>query len=227
MSFEVICQGCGAVSGPSVGICPFCKAVLISTDDKNFEQINSVAKIYESGRLDLALNLAKKHYQTDAEAKKDISFLILYVKILMDTESPTSLIKSILAEAHLLSPSDQDILDYMELIEAKGYLKPGLNDRGEIQLKNLLRRSPKNIHANFLYGAHLIWTEEQTQLAIPYLETCVRLSPKFLRAWACLGAIYKKMGNLQLAANAFQKCVELETDSKMRDYFLQEIKSLK
>lgn len=221
MSFQLICTGCGAASGPSVGICPFCKTVMTSPGDKNFEQENSVTQLYEKGRVDLALSLAKKMFSGDPESKKDVRFLVLYAKILLDTEGPTSLIKSILAEAHLIEPTNQDILDYLDLMEARGYLKKGINDPGEVQLRNLIRRSPNNLHAHFLLGSHLFWIDEQLQMAIPHLETCVRLSPNFLRAWGCLGAIYKKMGNPQLAMRAFQKCAELESDSEMKEYFQQ------
>lgn len=227
MSFELICTGCGAASGPSVGICPFCKTVMTSPNDNNFEQQNSISQLYENGRLDLALTLAKKMYNYDPESKKDVGFLLLYAKILIVTEGPTSLIKSVLSEAYLFDPSNKDVLDYLELIEAKSYLKKGLNDTGEVQLQNLIRRSPNNLHAHFILGTHLFWADEQSQMALPYLETCVRLSPNFLRAWGCLGAIYKKMGNPQLAMRAFQKCAELEPETKMKEYFQQQIKSLK
>lgn len=226
MSFELICTGCGAMSGPSVGLCPFCKTLMASPDNQNSAQKSSVAKIYESGRLDLALNLAKKIYDTDEDSKKDVGFLLLYAKILLDTEGPSSLIKGILSEAHLMAPSNQDVLDYIDLLEARSYLKKGLNDNGETLLKSLIRRSPNNVHAHFLLGAHLFWSDQQTQMAIPYLETCVRLSHNFLRAWGCLGAIYKKMENPGLAIRAFQKCAELEQNSKMKEYFQQQIKSL-
>lgn len=226
MSFELICPGCGAISGPSVGVCPFCKTILTSPHEKNSEQKSSINKIYESGRLDLALELAKKFYQTE-EAKKDFGFLLMYAKILIDTEGPTSHIKSNLMEAYLLSPNNQEVLDYIELIEAKRNLKKGLHDSGEIQIKNLLRRSPHNVHAHFIIGTHLFWTDEQPEMAIPYLETCVRLSPNFLRAWGCLGVIYQKLGNQQLAARAFQRCAELEPNIKMREYFEHQIKNLK
>ena len=227
LSFELICSGCGAASGPSVGICPFCKTVMTSPNDKNFEQESSIAQFYEKGRVDLALSLAKKMYDNDPESKKDVGFLLLYAKILIDTEGPTSLIKGVLFEAHLVDPSNKDILDYIDLTEAKGYLKKGLNDAGEVQLRNLIRRSPNNIHAHFLLGTHLFWEDEQSQIAISYLETCVRLSPNFLRAWGCLGAIYQKMGNPQLATRAFQKCADLEPGTKMKEYFLQQANSVK
>lgn len=226
MSFEVVCSGCGAMSGPSVGLCPFCKTTMTSSEDKNFEQENSIAKLYQSGRLDLALSLSKKMYTDDLESKKDVGFLLLYSKILIETEGPSGLIKSILVEAYLLEPNNSDVMDYLELMEAKGSLKKGLNDSGEMQIKNILRRSPKNLHANFFLGTHLFWSDEQTILAIPYLETCVRLSPNFLRAWGCLGAIYTKMGNKQLALQAYNKCFDLESNSKMKEYFQREIKSL-
>jgi tetratricopeptide (TPR) repeat protein len=227
MSFELICRGCGATSGPSVGLCPFCKSVMISPNDKNSEQENSIQQLYQKGRLSLALSLAKKMYSDNLESKKDVGFLLLYAKILLETEGPTSLIKGTLSEAHLTDPSNKDILEYLDLIEAKGYLKKGINDNGEAQLTNILRRSPNNIHAHFLLGTHLFWIEDQSQMAIPHLEACVRLSPNFLRAWGCLGAIYKKMGNPQLAQRAFQKCAELESDTNMIEYFRQQATSIK
>ena len=196
-----------------------------SPQDKNAEQENSVLKIYESGRLDLALDLAKKMYMSDPESKNDPGFVLIYVKILLDSEGPTSLIQGLLAEAHLLDPKRKDIMDYIELVEAKRYLKKGLNDTGETQLRNLLRRSPDNVQAHFILGTHLFWMDEQIQMAIPHLETCLRLSPNFLRAWGCLGAIYKKMGNSQLSIRAFQKCIELEPNERMKEYFEKEVKA--
>lgn len=222
MSFEQVCSGCGATSGPSVGICPFCKTLMTSASDGNFQQEKSISQLYEKGRLDLALVLAKKLYSEDPASKKDVGFLVLFAKILIDTEGPSSLIKSVLSEAHLIDPLNQDILDYLELMEIKKYLKKGLNDTGEVQLKNLIRRSPKNTYAHFLLGTHLFWTDEQPQMAIPHLEICVRQSPNFLRAWGCLGAVYRKLGNTQLAMRAFQKCAELETEIRMKEYFLQQ-----
>lgn len=227
MSFEQVCSGCGATSGPSVGICPFCKTLMTSSSDGNSLQEKSIAQLYEKGRLDLALVLAKKLYTEDPASKKDIGFLMLFAKILIDTEGPSSLTKGVLSEAHLLDPSNQDVMDYLELMEIKTYLKKGHNDTGEVQLKNLIRRSPGNTHAHFLLGTHLFWTDEQPQMAIPHLEICVRQSPNFLRAWGCLGAVYKKLGNTQLAMRAFQKCAELETESKMKEYFLQQAQMAK
>ena len=225
MSFEQVCSGCGAASGPSVGICPFCKTVMASPNDGNFLQEKSIIQLYEKGKLGLALVLAKKLYTEDPKSKKDVSFLILYAKILIDAEGPSSLINGVLSDAHFIDPTNADVLDYLELMEVRNYLKKGPNDIGEVQLKNLIRRSPKNVHAHFLLGTHLFWTDEMPQEAIPHLEICVRLSPNFLRAWGCLGAIYKKLDNPQLAMRAFQKCAELETEIRMKDYFLEQAKA--
>jgi hypothetical protein len=53
----------------------------------------------------------------------------------------------------------------------------------------------------------------------------VRLHPNFLRAWGCLGAIYKKLGNAQLAQMAFQKCAAIETNQNMKNFFLNQAKA--
>jgi hypothetical protein len=95
MSFEFVCDSCGAVSGPSVGMCPFCKTVLTKTTAESIT-FNSVQKFYNDGRIDLALSSAQKFYKDKPELKTDVSFMLLYVKILLETEGPTSLINSIL-----------------------------------------------------------------------------------------------------------------------------------
>jgi len=131
----------------------------------------------------------------------------------------------VLAEAHLAAPENTELTDYLEIVEAKNNLKKGLNDTGEMMLKNLLRRSPNNLHAHFILGTHLFWADNESTMVIPHLETCVRLHPNFLRAWGCLGAIYKKMGNGQLAQMAFQKYVTIETNQGMKEFFEKQAKA--
>ena len=222
MSFEFVCESCGAVSGPSVGLCPFCKTVLTknSADSATY---NSVQKFYTEGRIDLALSAAQKFYKEKVELKSDISFMLLYVKILIETEGPNSLINSILTEAILLAPDNQEVSDYREIVQARQTLRKGFNDSGETTLKNLLRRSPDNIHALFVVGSHMHWVEESSAAAVHYLERCVKLSPNFLRAWGCLSVVYKKINNLPLCQMALQKCISLESNPTMKDFFQNEL----
>ncbi len=225
MSFTVICSGCGAPSSPSVGICPFCKTVMASSGGEDKQSLDVLIKLYADGKLERALSLGNAMYKEKPQLKKDLLFVLTFVKVLLDSEAPSSRIRSLLAEAHLANPESTDLADYLEILDAKNNLKKGLNDAGEVTLKNLLRRSPNNVHARFILGAHLFWSDSESAMAIPHLETCVRLHPNFLRAWGCLGAIYKKMGNPQLAEMAFQKCVELETDQNWKEFFQKQAKA--
>jgi predicted Zn-dependent protease len=219
MSFDVVCSGCGAPSSPSVGICPFCKTVMAANDGKEKHSIDSFIKLYNDGKLERALGLGTEMYKAKPELKSDLAFVLTFAKVLIESEGPSSKIRSVLAEAHLVTPESVDVIDYLEIVEAKNNLKKGLNDTGEIALKNLLRRSPKNVHAHFVLGTHLFWMDNESATAIPHLETCVRLHPNFLRAWGCLAAIYRKMGNNQLAQMAFQKCATIETNQSMKEFF--------
>lgn len=226
MSFEVVCSGCGAVSSPSVGVCPYCKRIM--SLNHLFDQGgsgNTVESCYRSGDIARALYLAQKVYTEQADKKNDVQFLILYVRILIETEGPSFKIKDLLAQAQLLGSGNQEVLDYIEIMEARDFLRKGINDPGEIRLRNVIRRTPQNPYAHFYLGAHLFWEDSQKEMAIPYLENCVRTLPNFLRAWGCLASIYKKMGNLQLAQHAFRKCFELETNPRLKDFFEQELKN--
>lgn len=219
MTFQIVCKGCGAPSSPSVGVCPYCKAIMSAGDNQDRQSITGLLKFYNEGKLDRALTLGSEMYKSKPELKKNLAFIICFVKVLIETEAPSSKVTGILAEAHVQFPENQEILDYLEIMESKYYLKNGRNDSSELMLKNLIRRSPKNYHAHFILGSHLFWSENDPASALPYLEACVRTHDKFLRAWACLGAAYKKSGQEQLAQKAFLKCSELEVDQKMREFF--------
>lgn len=225
MSFEAVCHNCGAPSGPSVGVCPFCKSVMTNSNEQEAAGTNNLLKLYNEGKIERALALGTTMLKSKPDLKSDIQFVITFVKVLIETEAPSSQIRGLLAEASLVAPDNKDLIDYMEIIEAKNGLKKGLNDSGEIILRNVLRRSPNNIHAHFLLGTHLFWVDSQSPMAIPHLETCVRLHPNFLRAWGCLGALYKKMGNAQLAKMAFEKCATIETNPSMKEYFIVQAKA--
>ncbi len=225
MSFELVCESCGALSGPSVGVCPFCKSVL-SRPNSEITGQDSLLQMYNAGKIDISLNLASKMFHENPKAKQDLSFLMLYVKILVETEGPSSRINSLLTEGLLINPKSQELHDYLEIMQAKLSLKKGSSDQGEQMLKNVLRRSPDNVHALFLLGAHLHWIDNSPTTSIFYLERCVRLAPNFLRAWGCLALVYKALGNLQLSQMALRKCIDLESNPNMKHFFKNELSKI-
>jgi tetratricopeptide (TPR) repeat protein len=209
-----------------MGVCPFCKSILGAEKSFSMQPSVTVGKVYADGNLPLAMALAKKVHLSDAEAQKNVKFLLLYTKILLDSEASSSQIKVVLNEAFLLAPADKDVLDYMDIVELRSQLKKGINDSAEVELRNLVRRSPGNVHGHFILGTHIFWMDEQPLSALLHLETCVRLAPNFLRAWGCLGAIYKKIGNVPFALSAFKRCLEIEKDPYMIDFFKKELEDL-
>ena len=219
MSFPIICLSCGAPSAPSVGICPFCKSVQsvkkVSPTDAT---LNSIGRLYVDGKLDQVLVLTRAAEKSNAKLLKNPKFALLYAKILIEADGPSSKIRSLLAHALLDDPENQDCIEYMEVIEAKSNFSREISDLGELALQNIIRRSPKNVHALFLLGSHLFWVQGETQKSLLYLEQCVRLRPNFLRALACLGAIYKKVGQQQ-ATRVFKRCAVLENNNEMKAYF--------
>jgi hypothetical protein len=108
-------------------------------------------------------------------------------------------------------------------MQARQTLRKGFNDSGEVILKNLLKRSADNVHALFILGSHMHWVEESSAVAVHYLERCVKISPNFLRAWGCLSVVYKKMNNLPLCQMALQKCIDLESNPTMKEFFIAEL----
>jgi hypothetical protein len=162
MSFDLVCPNCGAPSGPSVGVCPFCKTTLSGIARKEDRTITSIRRLYTDGKIDKALVLSNVLEREKPKMLENVGFLLLFAKILIETEGATSKIRNLLTKAFLLDPDNQEASEYLEIIEAKTQLKKGLNDLGEQTLKNIIRRSPRNPHALFLLGTHLFWTEGLT-----------------------------------------------------------------
>jgi tetratricopeptide (TPR) repeat protein len=219
MSFEIQCGRCGALSSPSVGTCPYCKSVFEPPAGQGQGSARELVTLYAEGKIEKALSLFMATRGQSPELDQDASFLLLGAKILFETEGPLGTIKALLMKAHLLAPEHSEIVDYLELTDAKEKLDLGSGDLAEQALKNLIRRTPKNPHALFLLGSHLYWSKKETEMSARYLQTCVANRPTFLRAWACLGAIYRATGHTDLSENAFRKCLQLETNPRMIAYF--------
>lgn len=222
MAFPIVCYNCGAPSGPSVGVCPYCKSPQASAKGDSASAVE-LQKMYDDGMFERALPLANQAYQSKPELKKDLNFMLLYAKIMLNCEAPSSRVRSIMAEIYTYYPQQPDVMNYIEILEARLQLKKGAGDSGELLLKGVLRKSPENFHANFFLGTHYVWTEAQPMIALPYLETCVRIMPKSVRSWGCLGAAYRQLGQETAAVNAFQKAMALETSSDMKKFFEEQI----
>jgi hypothetical protein len=188
-------------------------------EDEN-PTLKAVRKAFQEGKLDHALVLGKELEKAKPALRKDAGFALLMAQILIEAEAPTSQVRALLMEAMLEGPKDPSTLqDYLDIVQAKGLLGHEARDSGEILLGAVLRRSPENVHANFLLGSHLFWVEKQPGKAIKHLEAAVKSRPVFLRAVACLGALYQTLGNAALAAKCFRKCKELESAPAMKKYF--------
>lgn len=220
MSFEIVCSNCGAPSAPSVGVCPFCKSVLAGEKaGKDAPTIANITKFFNEGKIENALALAKTAEQKKPTLLKNSKFVLLYVKILLEVDGPSSKIKGLLSQSMLENPSDPQLAEYLEVVNARSNLSREKNDMGEVELANVIRRSSRNVHALFLLGSHLFWVENDTQRSLRYLEHCYRLRPNFLRAAACLAALYKRLGLDSQAGRLFRHCSALETNKEMKAYF--------
>ena len=219
MSFEIICSNCGAPSSPTIGVCPYCKAIMTTEAEKKSPAIVNIKKAFNEGNLEQALSLAKALEMQKPESLTNVEFVLLYTQILIEVDGPSSKTKSILNQALIDNSSDTRLSDYLEIVEAESNLSHEKDDAGEIALTNIIRRSPENVHALFLLGSHLFWVEKDSQRALRLLEQCVRLRPNFIKAKACLAAVYKDLGRNDFAARLFNECAAKTSDGKIKEIF--------
>ena len=221
MSFEIICPNCGAPSSSTVGICPFCKSVFQNKKNKSKESplLGRMKKEYREGKLDKVLFDCDMLYRTKEKMLENNNFLLLYVKVLLETEGPASKIRSILSRILMNDAENLEAVDYLDILEAKEELTDGKDDPGEQKLKRIIKRAPKNAYAHFLLGSHMFWVDKRDAAALKYLEKAVKLHPTFVRAWGCLGAIYRKLGNETLSKKAFIHAAKLESNPRIKQFF--------
>lgn len=220
MSFDIVCANCGAASSPVMGVCPYCKSVMTSEVEKKTPAIGSIKNFFNDGQLEKALSLAKALETQKPDSLKSKEFVLLYAQILLEVDGPSTKIKSLLNQALIDNPSDPQLLEYLEVAEAESNLSREKDDAGEIALTNIIRRSPENVHALFLFGSHLFWVEKDAQRALRYLEQCVRLRPNFFRAKGCLAAVYKALKMDDLAVRFCNECASRTSDPEMKKFFV-------
>lgn len=229
---DVQCENCGAVAASHAAACDFCQAPLgrgesaAASSGDAAAQMPGLSKLYGEGKVQGAMVLMNNLLREKPELEKDVNFLLLEAKLLLETEGATGHIKLILNKAFLLSPKHPDVVDYRAIVDAKEKLDLGLKQHGEELLRSVLRRKPNHPHALLLMGTHLYWGKTDLEEAIRYLENCIRARPVMLRAWACLGAVNATLGRRDQAERAFKKCLDLETNPKMVDYFKGMLKGL-
>ncbi len=218
MSFEIVCPSCGAPSVSSVGICPYCKTVLATKQDKGSDGhlIGALKKKYREGRLGFVLNSCETMLKEKPKQNENINFLLFYIKVLMESDAPSTKVRTLLSKTFLLDPENTEAMDYLDLLEARELLTDQRDDPGEMRIKKLLKRSPKNALAHFLLGSHYFWVEKDSLYAMIHLEKSVKANPYFGRAWGCLAVLYKEIGKQTLAKEALKKTLELEPDPTMK-----------
>jgi len=208
-------------SSAAVGVCPYCKSVMVkdAEEEKRTPSISKIRSLFDEGDVDQALVLAQTLETQKPDAAKNAGFALLYAQILIEVDAPSSKIRSILNRAIVENPSDARLAEYLEIVEADSNLSHEKDDAGEVALANVIRRSPDNAHALFLLGSHLVWVENETRRSLAYLERCVRLRPNFLRAKACLAALYKQSGLDGQAERLLRECAAKTSDPGTKKFF--------
>lgn len=220
MSFELICESCGAASGPSVGICPFCKSVLVSeTSKKASPALRRLKTLFSEGKMEEAALIAREALKSKEELSENVEILSICTQILFEVEAPSSQLKGVLAKASLIAPEHKGIQELMKLVQAKSAISYGNPEEGKKMLESILKSNPGNPHALFLLATYVNSKENDPVLAVVYLERALKSRPNFLRAWACLASISARMDKTHMAETALLKAISLETNKNMKDFF--------
>lgn len=220
MSFGIFCSNCGAPSNVTVGVCPYCKTPIENPNkkDKDGHLLSNLQEKYKKGNYQFVLRNAELLLKNKSKLKESKNFLTLYINALLETDGPPSKVKSLLSHFLLLNSEDPFAQVVLETLEAKSMMSSQKNDAGERRLKKALKSFHQFPYGHFLLGSHIYLVDNDKQTAMIHLESAVKIHPGFTRAWACLGSLYKELGNQTLSAKALRKAVALETNKEMKKF---------
>ena len=137
MSFDIKCNNCGAPSSVSVGVCPFCKTTF--TNKKNGKKesplISRIKSNYKDGKIDEVLFACKELYRNKDKIKENNNFLLIYLKALIESDGPSTVIRSLISQILMNDPENIEVMDYLDILDARDELSEEKNDTGEQKLK--------------------------------------------------------------------------------------------
>jgi len=220
------CENCGAPRAAGASACPFCHSHFAAADDAGASvhaelqpHLTQLKEHYSRGKIEEARVLCVLLSKRRTVVEKSGDFLLLQLKILIETEGSVGQMRGVVNVISTLGAAPKEAEPYRQLVEAKEWLDAGAKKEGEALFRQVLSRNPNNPHALFLLGSYLYWEKADPESAARTLERCISSRSVFLRAWACLGAVYVTLGQSDNAKRAFSKCLEFETQPAMIRYF--------
>ena len=221
MSFDIICQNCGAPSPPHVGVCPYCKSVMTNPDESVAES-HSLKKFREAvseNRLEDALYLGHQLEQSKPALLENPSFVAAYARVMFECSAPSSRIRAAIQRCHLAHPEHAEITYLLEVAHASLMLDHGSTSSGIEKLKLLIRSRSDDPLTLFMLGSHLVWQASEPAMALPYLQRAARLRPKSVRVLGCLARANEGVGATELARSLYERCAKLETNAPLKKQF--------
>lgn len=119
------------------------------------------------------------------------------------------------AEKHYLHFIEQPV-DDAEIL-SDGYYSLGRlaytlheMDKAFFMLRRAIELYPSHLMAHYYLGRTLRWHREYEE-ALEELRTCLQLEPHYNRAYYLMGYVYKDMKQIELARQAWEKVLEMDT----------------
>ena len=105
-------------------------------------------------------------------------------------------------------------------------LREGAYKKGQSVLETLIHEESVAVIAKYKLAYHLFWKNIDVERACHILEEVCENRQGFIKAWCCLGFVYKKMGLTEKAHETFSHCLSLhKTDAERRKFYKQQLAS--
>ena len=134
-------------------------------------------------------------------------------------------VMSWIQQARLANPKNISVKKWDLLYSAIRQVEEGDYQNGQRSLENLINDRDVGEMAQYQLAHHLFWRNIDMERAQSLLEELSKDRPEYSKALSCLGFVYNRLEMKEKAQEAFELCLETETNPERIAFYKQQIAS--
>ena len=170
------------------------------------DAINTIGIIYEEqGKLELAIETYERGIALEETAPESAAYCYSNRAAIYETQEKFDLALSDYSKAIELEPENALRWSF----RASFYENLGEQNNAFLDYSRAIELEPENAK-NWFYRGNFHYDYEHYTEALNDFEEAVKINPSYVDAINTIGVIYEEQGNIELAFESYERCIDLE-----------------
>ena len=187
--------------------------------------LGQIERLFELGDSTQCLGLIQLLFEERHVLSESPKLLSLRAKIAFEESDSIDECRDWVEQIRLNNGRTPVLKSWNKLLEGTQLLREGDYGTGSKILSSILDDSLVGLYSTYILAHHLFWKENNIEGALAYLKLITKERPYFVKAWACLGFVYNRLGNKTLSQEAFNQCLQLERNPTKIAFYKQQLAS--